>query len=44
MLIALAHRLTNIRHTGAFGSSSTPRLFGAITDAPDYWIARFRGR
>jgi hypothetical protein len=28
----------------ACGVSSTLRLFDSITDASDYWIARFRGR
>jgi hypothetical protein len=26
------------------GVSSTPQLPDSITDAPEYWIARFRGR
>jgi hypothetical protein len=26
------------------GGSSTPRLHGSITNASEYWIARFRGR
>jgi hypothetical protein len=30
--------------TGSRGASSTPRLFDAVTDASEYWIARFRGR
>jgi hypothetical protein len=25
------------------GESSTPRLFGSITNALGYWITRFRG-
>src|SRR5882672_1847049 len=30
--------------TGSSGVSSTPQLFDSITDASEYWIARFRGR
>jgi hypothetical protein len=26
------------------GVSSTPQLFGSITSASEYWIARLRGR
>jgi hypothetical protein len=28
----------------AGGVSSTPRAFGSITDASEYWIVRLRGR
>jgi hypothetical protein len=33
-------RPANNRHTRACGVSSTPRLFGSITDASEYWVAR----
>ena len=32
------------RRTPRMRVSSTPRPFGSITDASEYWIARFRGR
>jgi hypothetical protein len=34
--------MTVIPH--ACGVSSTPRPFRSITDAPEYWIVRLRGR
>jgi hypothetical protein len=39
---ALLHRRPVILRES--GVSSTPQLFGSITNASEYWVARFRGR
>jgi hypothetical protein len=36
-----SHRPVILREGGV---SSTPQLLGSITDASEYWVARFRGR
>jgi hypothetical protein len=40
-VIDASHEAVILRESGV---SSTPQLFGSITNGLEYWIARFRGR